>query len=58
MPTRTCWQEFDIAVSWAALPVSSKYRGGRSQPTIGLTTGSPMKEQEKGLKELKGFLIS
>ena len=30
-----------------------KYRF--SQPTIGLSTGSPMKELEKGPKELKGF---
>ena len=26
-----------------------------SQPTIALSTGSPMEELEKGLKELKGF---
>jgi hypothetical protein len=32
-----------------------KYRGGYSQPTIGLSTGSPMEVLEKGLKELKGF---
>jgi hypothetical protein len=25
------------------------------QPTIGLSTGSPMEELEKGLKKLKGF---
>jgi hypothetical protein len=31
-----------------------RYRGGSSQPTIGLTVGSPMKELEKGLKELRG----
>jgi hypothetical protein len=29
--------------------------GGCSQPTIGLSTGSPMEEIEKGLKLLKGF---
>jgi hypothetical protein len=55
MPTRACWQEPDIAVSWEALPVSGKYRSGSSQPSIGLRTGSPMKELEKGPKELKGF---
>jgi hypothetical protein len=29
------------------------FRGGCSQPTIGLRTRSPMEELEKGLKELK-----
>jgi len=29
--------------------------GGRSQPTIELSMGSPMEELEKGLKEMKGF---
>ena len=33
----------------------NKYRGGHSQPTIELSTGSPMEELEKGPKELKGF---
>jgi hypothetical protein len=28
---------------------------GCSQPSIGLSTGSPMKELKKGPKELKGF---
>jgi hypothetical protein len=55
MPTRACWQEPDIAVSWEALPVPDKYRSGCSQPSIGLSTGSPLKELEKGSKELKGF---
>jgi hypothetical protein len=32
-----------------------KYRSGCSQPSIGLSTGSPVKELEKGPKELKGF---
>jgi hypothetical protein len=32
-----------------------KYRGGCSQPSLGLSTGSPMKEGKKGPKELKGF---
>jgi hypothetical protein len=35
--------------------VPDKYRGGYSQPTIGLNTGSSMEELEKGPKELKGF---
>jgi hypothetical protein len=55
MPTSGCWQEPDIAVSCEALPVSDKYRSGYSQPTIGLITGPPMKELEKGSKTLKGF---
>jgi hypothetical protein len=55
MPTRACWQEPDIAVSWEALPVPGKYRSGCSQPFTGLSTGSPTKELEKVPKELKGF---
>jgi hypothetical protein len=35
--------------------VPEKYRGGCSQPVIGLSTGSPMEELEKGLRELKKF---
>jgi hypothetical protein len=37
------------------MPKPDKYRGGCLQPTIGLSTGSPMKELERGLKELKGL---
>jgi hypothetical protein len=37
------------------LPESDNYRGGCSQLTIGLRTGTPIEELEKGLKELKGF---
>jgi hypothetical protein len=55
MTTSACWQEPDIALSWEALPVPHIYRDGCSQPSIGLSIGSPMKELEKGLKELKGF---
>jgi hypothetical protein len=33
----------------------TKYRGVSTQLTIGLSTQSPMKELEKGPKELKGF---
>jgi hypothetical protein len=47
--------ESDIVVSREALPVLVKYRSGCSQPTIGLSTGSPRKELEKGPKEIKGF---
>jgi hypothetical protein len=38
--------------------VSDKYRGGCSQLSIGQSTGSPMKELEKGPKEPKGFAAS
>jgi hypothetical protein len=55
IPTSACWQEPDIADSWRGLLVSDKYRGGCSQPTIGLSTGSPMVELEKGPKKLKSF---
>jgi hypothetical protein len=34
--------------------VLDKWNGG-SQSSIGLITGSPMVELEKGLKEMKGF---
>ena len=37
------------------LPEPDIYRGGYSQPTFELITLSPVKEIEKGLKELKGF---
>jgi hypothetical protein len=33
-PTRFCWQEPDIAVSWEALPVPGKYKNGCSQSSI------------------------
>ena len=39
------------------LPVPDKYRGGCSKKTIVLIMGSPMKELEKGPKELKGFEV-
>jgi hypothetical protein len=55
MPTSACWQEPDIAVSWEALSVPDNCRNGCSQPSIGWSTRSPMKELEKGPKELKGF---
>ena len=33
-----------------------KYRERWSQPTLGLSTGSPVEELYRGLKELKEFL--
>jgi hypothetical protein len=45
----------DIAVSREALLVPDKYRNVCSQPSIGLSTGSAMKELEKRPKKLKGF---
>jgi hypothetical protein len=55
MLTSACWQEPVITVAWEALPVPDKYRGGCSQ-TLGLRTGSPMEELEKGPKEPEGFV--
>jgi len=39
------------------LPEPDKYRGRCSQPTTGLSLRTPMEDLEKGLKELKGFVI-
>jgi hypothetical protein len=36
------------------MPDPDQYRYGCSQPTIGLSTGTPMEELGEGLKELKG----
>jgi hypothetical protein len=36
--------------------VPDKYRGGCLKLNIELSTGSPVEELEKGLKELKGFV--
>jgi hypothetical protein len=38
-----------------APPVPDKYRTGSLQPTVRLSTGFPIKELEKGSKELKEF---
>jgi hypothetical protein len=56
MPTSACWQEPDITVSWEALSVPNRCRSGCSQLSIGLSTGTPMKELEKVPSELKGFV--
>jgi hypothetical protein len=37
------------------LPEPDQYRCGCTQPTSGLSMGSPMEELGEGLKELKGF---
>ena len=55
IPTRACWQEPYIAVSWEALMVPDKYRSGHPQPSIWQSTESPMKKLEKGPEELKAF---
>ena len=39
MPTRACWQDPDIAVSWGAFPVPGKYRSECSQSSIGWAQG-------------------
>ena len=44
----------DIAVSCEAMPVPGKHRSRCSQLAIGWSTGPPMEELEKVLKELKG----
>jgi hypothetical protein len=46
-----------MAVSLEALQVPKKYRSGCSQPSIVLSTGSPMEELENRHKELKGFEV-
>jgi hypothetical protein len=58
MPRSTCWQKPDIAVSWEAMPEPDTYWGGCLQLTIGLSIGSPVKELEKGLKELKALFAN
>jgi hypothetical protein len=37
--------------------VPDKYRGGYSQPTVGLSTGSPIEELEKEPMELKKLAV-
>ena len=49
------WQEPDIAVTWEALLVPEKYRSWGLQPSIGLSTGSPMEELEKGPQSWRGL---
>jgi hypothetical protein len=49
-----CYPRF-LLFQMNLLPVPDKYRSGCSQPFIGQSTGSPMKELEKVPKELKGF---
>jgi hypothetical protein len=39
MPTRTCWEEPDIAVSWEAVPVPDKYRSKCSQTPLDWAQG-------------------
>jgi len=47
-------QESDVDLSWETQPEYSKYIGECQQQTIELRTGLPLKESEKGLKELEG----
>jgi hypothetical protein len=58
MPRSACLEKPVIAVSLEAVPEPDKHRGGCLQPTIGLTTGSPIEELEKGLEELKNININ
>jgi hypothetical protein len=55
MPTTACCSEQDTVVSREDLTLPDKYRNGCSQSSIGLSTGSPMKQLEKELKELKAI---
>jgi hypothetical protein len=54
MARSACWQEPDTAVSWEVLPDPDQYIWGCSQPTIRLSTGTPMEKLGEGLKGLKG----
>jgi hypothetical protein len=47
------WPNFDTSDTSEAEP--DKHRGRCSQPSIGLSTRSPVEEPEKELEELKGF---
>jgi hypothetical protein len=51
MLERFCLQDPDITLSCESMPMSSKYRSGCSQSSIGWYTG--MKDLEKVPKELK-----
>jgi hypothetical protein len=53
--TKICFMKLQELIHFNIKYEPNKYRGGCSQPTIGLNMGSPMEELEKGLKELKGF---
>jgi hypothetical protein len=50
-----CSSTHPLQLSGPGIPVPHKYRVGCSQPSIGLSIGSPMKELEKVPKKLKGF---
>ena len=54
-PARFCKKDPDIVVSCEAIPVPDKHRSGCSQPSIGQSTGFPMKELERVSKKLKRF---
>ena len=58
MPKSAYWQEPEIVVPWEALPEPDRYRGRPSKSTIGVSTGPPVEELEKRLKEMKGFATS
>jgi hypothetical protein len=52
---RKCMLKYKCGFDRERLCQSLTSRGRCLQPTIGLSTGSPMEELEKGLKELRGF---
>jgi hypothetical protein len=55
MPTKCLLTEACYSSFLRGSTIPDEYRGECWQPTIRLSTGSPMKELEKGSKELKGF---
>jgi hypothetical protein len=54
IPTKACWQEPDIAVSWEDLSVPDKFRSGCSQSSTGWSTGSPKHCILRCLSEVAG----
>jgi hypothetical protein len=55
MSSRDCHLPVDSSHIQFPNPDPEKWSNGWSQPTIGLSMGSPVDELEKGMKELKRF---
>jgi len=49
----TGWQELDVDLSWETQLEYGKFIGECQQQTSELRMGTPLKESEKGLKELE-----
>jgi hypothetical protein len=54
MPGSACWWRPDMAISWKALPVLEKDRGGNPEPTIGLSWGVPNGRVGEGTEGAEG----